>query len=68
MQAFMTLAGDLFLIACIQSVLEMAVSGKKQAHLQKTIMLGCYLASLVLVLRFMEEYLITVLYSLYRNF
>lgn len=64
MDGFLTLAGQLFLILCIQSVLE-AMAMKWQNHfMQKPIELGCYLASLVAVLRFMEKYLFDILRSI----
>ena len=64
MDGFLTLAGQLFLILCIQLVLE-AMAMKWQNHfMQKPIELGCYLASLVAVLRFMEKYLFDILRSI----
>ncbi|MBR4014621.1 MAG: hypothetical protein IKI88_00265 [Anaerotignum sp.] len=64
MQGFLTLAGQLFLILCVQSVLE-AMAAKRQNHfMQKPIELGCYLASLIVVLRFMEAYLFDILRSI----
>ena len=64
MDGFLTLAGQLFLILCIQSVLE-AMAMKWQNHfMQKPIELGFYLASLVAVLRFMEKYLFDILRSI----
>jgi len=66
MQAFLTLAGQLFIILCIQSILDVMSSSRKQMHLQKTIALGCYIASLLLVLRFMQQYLGEILHALSR--
>lgn len=54
MQSFLTLAWQLFFIACMQSVLEVVASSRRQNHMQKPIALGCYVASLMLVLRFMQ--------------
>lgn len=68
MAPFFTLAGQLLVIICIQSVLEAMLPAKRQAMLQKTVSLGCYLASLVLVLRFMEQYLFAILRALYAVF
>lgn len=68
MDGFLTLAGQLFLILCIQSVLE-AMAVKWQSNfMQKPIELGCYLASLVAVLRFMETYLFDILRSISKFF
>lgn len=68
MGAFLTLAGQMLVILCIQSVLEALASAKRQSQMQKTIALGCYLASLVLVLRFMEQYLFEILRAIYAAF
>ena len=40
MGAFLTLAGQLLVILCIQSVLEALASAKRQNQMQKTISLG----------------------------
>ena len=40
MEGFLVLAGQLFLIVCIQSVLEVAAADRFQNHLQKVISLG----------------------------
>ena len=61
MDGFLTLAGQLFLILCIQSVLEAMVTKWQNNYMLKPIELGCYLASLVVVLRFMEQYLFDIL-------
>ena len=64
MQGFLTLTGELFLILCIQSVLEAMAAKKQNNYMQKPIEMGCYLASLVAVLRFMEAYLFDILHSI----
>lgn len=61
MDGFLTLAGQLFLILCVQSVLEAMVTRWQNNFMLKPIELGCYLASLVAVLRFMETYLFDIL-------
>ena len=61
MEGFLTLAGQLFLILCIQSVLEAMVTRWHNNYMLKPIELGCYLASLAAVLRFMETYLFDIL-------
>lgn len=61
MDGFLALAGQLFLILCIQSVLEAMAAKWQNNFMQKPIELGCYLASLVAVLRFMETYLLSIL-------
>lgn len=64
MEAFLTLAGQLFLIACIQSVLEVLVQERWQTLLSKVVAIACYAASLALVLRFMQTYLLDVLFQM----
>ena len=67
MEGFLVLAGQLFLIVGIQSVLEVAAADRFQNHLQKVISLAAYLAALVLVLRFMDGYLLDMLQRLARG-
>lgn len=64
MDGFLALTGELFLILCIQSVLEAMAARKQNGYMQKPIELGCYLASLVAVLRFMERYLFDILHTI----
>lgn len=61
MDAFLVLAGQQLLIICVQSVLETLAVRRQHTSLQKSIELGCYLASLVLVLRFMQRYIFDML-------
>ena len=61
MDGFLTLAGQLFLILCIQWVLEAMVAKWQNNYMMKPIELGCYLASLAAVLRFMEYFLFDIL-------
>lgn len=68
MQAFLTLVGQLLFIICIQAVLEVLAADRFQNHFQKVISTACYLAALVLVLRFMQNYLLDILHSMLRSF
>ena len=68
MDGFLALAGQLFLILCIQSVLEVMVTKWQNNYMLKPIELGCYLASLAVVLRFMETYLFDILRSISKFF
>lgn len=68
MDGFLTLAGQLFLILCVQSVLEAMVTKWQNNYMLKPIELGCYLASLAAVLRFMERYLFDILRSVLKFF
>ena len=67
MQPFLTLSSQLLLIVCMQSVLEAVATRRRQNHLQKPIGLGCYFAALVLVLRFMQDYLMDIIHALARG-
>ena len=64
MEGFSVLAGQLFLILCVQSVLEAMASKWQSGFMQNPIELGCYIASLAVVLRFMETYLLDILRAL----
>lgn len=68
MDAFMTLAGQMFLILCIQSILEVLAASRWSGNLQKVISFGCYVAALVLVLQFMQEYIDDIFQSILRIF
>ncbi|WP_405727855.1 hypothetical protein [Anaerotignum sp.] len=68
MEGFLTLAGQLFLILCIQSVLEAMVARWQNNFMLKPIELGCYLASLAAVLQFMEQYLFDTLRAISKFF
>ncbi len=68
MNGFLTLTGELFLILCIQSVLEAMAAKKQNNYMQKPIELGCYLASLMVVFQFMERYFLDVLHTILRFF
>lgn len=64
MEEFSVLAGQLFLILCVQSILEAMTSKWQNAFMQKPIELGCYIAALAAVLHFMEGYVADILRSL----
>ena len=68
MDGFLGLAGQLFLILCIQSVLEAMVTRWQNSYMLKPIELGCYLASLLEVLQFMETYFFDILRSISKFF
>ncbi|MBM6830079.1 hypothetical protein H9X85_09705 [Anaerotignum lactatifermentans] len=68
MDLFMTLAGQLFLILCVQSILEVLAASRWSGNLQKVISFGCYLAALVLVLQFMQQYMDDIFRSILRIF
>lgn len=68
MDGFLTLAGQLFLILCIQWVLEAMVTKWQNSYMLKPIELGCYVASLAAVVRFMETYLSDIFRSVSKFF
>jgi len=68
MDGFLTLSGQLFLILCIQWILEAMAARRQNNFLLKPIELGCYLASLAAVLGFMEDYLFDILRSIAKFF
>ena len=68
MDGFLTLAGQLFLILCVQMILEAMAARWQNSFMLKPIELGCYLASLLVVLRFMETYLFGILKNISKFF
>ena len=68
MDGFLTLAGQLFLILCVQMILEAMAARWQNSFMLKHIELGCYLASLLVVLRFMETYLFGILKNISKFF
>ena len=68
MDGFLALAGQLFLVLCIQWVLEAMASRWQNSFMLKPIELGCYLASLLAVLRFMETYFFDILKNILKFF
>ncbi len=67
MAGFLGLAGQLFLILSIQSVLEVLAARRQNDPMLKPIELGGYVASLAVVLRFMEGYVSDIL-GMFENF
>ena len=68
MEGFLALAGQLFLILCIQWILEAMASRWQNNVMLRPIELGCYLASLLAVLRFMENYIFGILKNISKFF
>ena len=68
MDGFLTLSGQLFLILSIQWILEAMAARRQNSFWLRPIELGCYLASLTVVLRFMEDYLFEILRSIAKFF
>ena len=56
MQDFLRLSAEIFMIICIQSILEVLLSGKRDNPYSKVIFFAGYVASLALVLNFVYEH------------
>lgn len=56
MQPFLVMIGQLFLIACIQSVLEIYVQDGRHIGMNRLLTIACYLGSLYVVLQFTFQY------------
>ena len=63
MNAFLVLIGQLFLIVCIQSVLEMFFASRE--YLKTILTIAAYAASLYLLLRFVFDNLISEMFTLF---
>lgn len=67
MGEFLTVLGEIFIIICLQSILEVFASAKRQTYMQKMISVLCYLGALYLVIQFAYQYLVRELLSMVRN-
>lgn len=61
MDGFLVLASQLFLILCVQSILEIMASSRRENYFLKPISLAGYIASLLLVLKFVEQYIFDII-------
>lgn len=68
MEEFLKMAGQIFIILCIQSVLEVMASVRRETQYLKPIALGGYIASLLVVLQFTEKYLWEIVLSINKMF
>lgn len=68
MDGFLVLASQIFLILCIQSILEVMASSRRENHYLKPISLAGYVASLLIVLNFIQEYVFEIINSVQRLF
>ncbi|MCL2616755.1 MAG: hypothetical protein FWD96_03815 [Defluviitaleaceae bacterium] len=55
MREFMILVGQIFLISCIQSIVELFIDEK--SHLRKILNIACFMGGLYLLLQFVFNYL-----------
>ncbi|MCI9353518.1 hypothetical protein [Clostridium sp. MD294] len=56
MQDFLRLSAEIFMIICIQSILDVLLSGKRDNYYSKVIFFAGYVTSLMLVLNFAYEH------------
>ena len=56
MQDFLRLSAEIFMIICIQSILDVLLSGKRDIYYSKVIFFAGYVTSLMLVLNFAYEH------------
>ena len=61
MQDFLRLSAEIFMIICIQSILDVLLSGKRDNYYSKVIFFAGYVTSLMLVLNFAYEHFRKVL-------
>lgn len=63
---FLALIGQLFLIVCLQSVLELFIDATNKPHLVKLLSIACYAGSLYLLLQFVFNNLMPEMFSIFR--
>lgn len=68
MREFLTMMGEIFLIVCIQSIMEAFVLDKNNSLMQRLLSIACYLGSLFIVLQFTFQSLIGELARIFRSF
>jgi len=66
MTEFMALIGQIFLITCLQSVLEMFITPGERPYLSKILAIACYAGALYLVLQFVFQNLVPEMLRLFR--
>ncbi len=62
MQDFLRLSAEIFMIICIQSILDVLLSGKRDNYYSKVIFFAGYVTSLMLVLNFAYEHFLNLLF------
>lgn len=65
MQPFLVMIGQIFLITCIQTIIEIFISDKKHVYMSKIVTIACYLGSLYIVIQFTYHYLFKELSNLF---
>ena len=64
MNEFLTLIGQIFLISCVQSVIETYLDMEKKTYMAKIANFACYAGALYLLLQFIFNHLLKEIFSL----
>ncbi len=64
MDEFITLITQIFIISCIQTILEMFIDGEKHPYQVKMISVACFVGSMYLISLFVFEILLSELISM----
>ena len=67
MEEFLMLIGQLFLITCIQSVLDMFIDKDARPYLSRILSIACYAGSLYILLKFVFDHLLKEMFTLFTN-
>ena len=66
MDELLALLGQIFLITCVQSILEVLIDPGERPYLSKILNVACYAGGLYLVLQFVFQNLMGELMTLFR--
>lgn len=65
MREFLSLLGQLFLIAILQSIISFFIN-EKQAYMLQLINIACYLGSLYIILQFVYTHLLSQVMTMFK--
>ena len=66
MDQLLALIGQIFIITCVQSILEMFIDPGERPYLSKILSIACYAGGLYLVLQFVFDNVVSELFTLFR--
>lgn len=66
MNEFLALIGQLFLIVCLQSVLELFIDATNKPYLTKILSIACYAGALYILLQFVFNNLVPEMFGIFR--
>jgi len=66
MDDLLALIGQIFIITCVQSILEVLIDAGERPQLSKILNVACYAGGLYLVLQFVFKNLMSELFTLFR--